>query len=164
MCPEIPSDAVNLARVLHFQSFAGTRSASPSPPLRGALKLTDSAERAQRPHLPAHAGRPRAGPSLSHLRARERGPRLPEGQIPGPRVLGRRVKIIKGAVESERGEGWREGDGCRSSPPPARLYPLAAADDGGEAWGEELGRDAPQISLPLRALTRARPLRPKLLR
>lgn len=101
------------------------------------MKLTDSGQLARRPHLSAHASR--AGPSMSHLGAREQGPRLPEGQFRGPRVLGRRVKIIKGASESERGEGWRKGDGYSSSPPPARFYSPATAGGGGGAGGEELG-------------------------
>lgn len=44
-------------------------------------------------------------------------------------------------------------------PPPARLWPWAAAGGGGGVAGRGAEGDAPQISLPVRALTRASPLR-----
>ena len=66
MCPENPSDAVNLLNLLRV------RTQPPLPSPGGVLKLTDSGPLAGRPQVPALAGRPRTGPLLSHLRAQER--------------------------------------------------------------------------------------------
>lgn len=137
--PTSTSNSANGGGVGILSHSRGSR----QPSLRscgGALKLTDSGQRARRLHLPAHAGGPQAGPSLAHPGAREPGSRRPGGQIRGPLVLRRRVRTIKGAIESERGEGWKKGDRCRSSPPPAQLYSLGLwsgrrRGSGRGAWG-----------------------------
>lgn len=101
------------------------------------MKLTDSGQRARQLHLPTQAGRPRAGPSLPHPGAGVQGPRMPEGQIRGPRVLRRRVKIIKGAIESERGKARGRGMGVDLPLPRFSATPLAVAVQGGGAGGRE---------------------------
>lgn len=139
----------------------GTRTAL--PPLQRRSVETYRLSAAGAASAPPGTRRQTAGRSLALPSQREgAGIANAGGTDPGPRVLGRRVKTIKGATESEREEGWRKGDGCRASPPPAHLYSLGLWSGPRRGWvgGEELGDDAPQISLPVRALTRARPPRP----
>ena len=89
----------SLRRCQPFKSFAGTHSASPPLPRRSVetyrLRAAGWAAASPRTRRPA-ADRSLAVPSPCAGTVAATA----EGTDPGPRVLGRRVKVIKGAIES----------------------------------------------------------------